>query len=80
MIFSFDHLDFYRFDPNGKFYLLRNLQDDTKDTIPPCTVLDPIIAILRVAETIAVGLSFARALGWKSECLSEEFLNHMNHM
>jgi hypothetical protein len=62
-----EHLDFYLFDPNGKFYLLRNLQDDSSENIPAGTVLDPIIAILRVAETIAVGLSFARALGWKPE-------------
>jgi len=62
-----EHLDFYLFDPNGKFYLLRNLQDDCSEKIPAGTVLDPIIAVLRVAETIAVGLSFARALGWKPE-------------
>jgi hypothetical protein len=67
LIFSSEFLDFYRFDPNGKFYLLRNFQDDTKEEIPPRTVLDPIIVILRVAETIAVGLSFAGALGWKPQ-------------
>jgi hypothetical protein len=58
-----DHLDFELFDPNGRFYLLRNLQDDFSGPAPG-TVLDPILAIIRVAETIAVGLSFARALGW----------------
>ena len=58
-----DHLDFELFDPNGRFYLLRNLQDDFSGPAPG-TVLDPILVILRVAETIAVGLSFVRALGW----------------
>jgi hypothetical protein len=62
-----DHLDFYHFDPNGKFYLLRNLEDDSNDRVPAGSMLEPIIVILRVAETIAVGLSFARALGWKPE-------------
>jgi hypothetical protein len=61
-----DHLDFQLFDPNGRFYLLRNLQDDGGGRAPG-SVLDPIIAILRVAETIAVGLAFARALGWGAE-------------
>jgi hypothetical protein len=61
-----DHLDFQLFDPNGRFYLLRNLQDDGGGRAPG-SVLDPIIAIVRVAEVIAVGLAFARALGWKSQ-------------
>ncbi|KJC60485.1 hypothetical protein UP10_12795 [Bradyrhizobium sp. LTSPM299] len=61
-----DHLDFQLFDPNGRFYLLGNLQDDGGGRAPG-SVLDPIIAILRVAETIAVGLAFARALGWEPE-------------
>jgi hypothetical protein len=61
-----DHLDFQLFDPNGRFYLLRNLQDDGGGRAPG-SVLDPIIAILRVAEAIAVGLAFARALGWEAE-------------
>jgi len=58
-----DHLDFEVFNPNGRFYLLRNLHDDFSGRAPG-TVLDPILVILRVSETIAVGLSFARALGW----------------
>ncbi len=62
-----DHLDFYHLNPNGKFYLLRNLEDDSTERVPAGTMLEPILVILRVAETIAVGLSFARALGWKPE-------------
>jgi hypothetical protein len=61
------HLDFYRFDPNGKFYLHRNLQDDTSDRVAPGTALDPILVIIRIAEAVAVGLTFAKALEWKPE-------------
>jgi hypothetical protein len=61
------HLDFERFDPAGKFYLRRNHPDDVSDKIKPHTALEPVIVILRVAEAIAVGLSFAKALGWPSE-------------
>jgi hypothetical protein len=60
-------IDFLRFDPKGEFYLWRNLQDDVSDRISPLSVLDPIIAVLRVAEAIAVGLSLAKALGWDPE-------------
>lgn len=61
------HLDFYRFDPNGKFYLHRNLQDDSTDKIRPNTALDPILVMIRIAEAVAVGLSFAKALNWTPE-------------
>jgi hypothetical protein len=63
----FRSLDFHLLDPNGRFYLLRSLQDDNADKIPPGKYLEPISAILHVAETIVVGLSFARALGWSPE-------------
>lgn len=62
------HFDFSRIDPQGKFYLRRVLQDDGVPTkVPPGTALDPIIVVLRVAEAIAVGISFAKALGWPPE-------------
>jgi hypothetical protein len=61
------HLDFYRFDPNGKFYLHRNLQDDTSDKVQHGTLLDPTLVIIRIAEAVAVGLAFARALNWQAE-------------
>ena len=62
------HIDFLRFVPSGEFYLWRNLQDDgAPDRIDPGTALDPIIAILRVAEAIAVGQAFANALGCNRE-------------
>lgn len=61
------HLDFYRFDPHGKFYLHRNLQDDTTDRVPPGSALDPILVMIRITEAVAVGLAFAKALDWKPE-------------
>jgi hypothetical protein len=57
------HLDFMRLDPSGKFYLHRALQDDqVPDRVEPRTSLDPILVIIRVAEALAVGLAFVRAL------------------
>ena len=61
------HLDFMRLDPKGEFYLRRNLQDDVSHNVPPRTTLEPVIATLRVAEAMAVGLAFAKALGWDPE-------------
>lgn len=61
---AFNALDFQLLNPNGRFYFLRALQDDFADEAVPEKYLDPINTILRVAETIAVGISFARGLGW----------------
>ena len=47
--------------------LWRNLPDDVSDHVKPGKALDPIVVILRVAEAIAVGLAFAKALGWETE-------------
>ncbi|APX84412.1 hypothetical protein BV511_06565 [Methylorubrum extorquens] len=60
---SFPHFDFYRIDAKGEFFLHRVLQDDVSEKVPAGAFLDPIIVILRVAEIIAVGIAFARALG-----------------
>jgi hypothetical protein len=63
-----NHLDFYRLDPRGRFYLRRVLQDDAVPArVAPGTALDPFLVVLRVAEAIAVGISFAKALGWTPE-------------
>jgi hypothetical protein len=62
-----NHVDFFRWVPSGEFYLERIFQDDLVDKIQPKTLLDPILVILRTAEVIAVGLTFARALGWEPE-------------
>ena len=61
------HIDFSRIDPRGEFYLRRNLQDDVSDRVKAGQFLDPIIVILRVAEAIAVGVAFAKALEWETE-------------
>jgi hypothetical protein len=62
------HLDFHRFDPKGEFYLRRALQDDAVPSkVDPGTTLDPILVVLRVAETIVVGIALAMSLGWSIE-------------
>jgi hypothetical protein len=62
-----NHVDFMRMDPRGKFLLIRVLQDDLSTKVEPLTVLDPILVVLRVAEVIAVGLAFVKALDWNLE-------------
>lgn len=59
----FSHLDFQTMDAQGSFYLWRLLDDDQTDKVEPLTQLDPLLAIYRVAEILAVGLAFAKALG-----------------
>jgi hypothetical protein len=62
------HLDFYRLDPKGNFFLRRVLQDDTVPSkVKPGTALDPFLAAIRIAEAIAVGIAFAKALDWNPE-------------
>lgn len=70
------HLDFWRLDPKGRFYLRRGLQDDFSDSPQapePRTELDFVLAILRTAEAIAVGLAFAKAMGGDSESVILSF-------
>jgi hypothetical protein len=59
------HIDFMRFYPPGKFYLRQTLPDDLSNQVTPGSVMDPIIVVLRVAESMVVGISFAKALGWE---------------
>lgn len=58
-------LDFWRAEPAGRFYHLRNLQDDAheKDDIPPRKYFDFALHAGRVAEVVSIGSHFARALG-----------------
>jgi hypothetical protein len=56
------HLDFWRIEPAGHFYLRRALQDDLTDKVAPGTALEPILVLIRVAEAIAVGLAMVRTL------------------
>lgn len=62
-----NHLDFWRAEPAGRFYLYRGLEDDFEEGpgYPEAmTALDPGLAIWRTAEAIAVPLAFARAMGF----------------
>ena len=65
-----DHVDFMRLDPKGRFYLRRALQDDISG-IPrapkPLSVLDFGLPVIRTAEAIAVGITFAKAMGCNPE-------------
>lgn len=58
-------VEFMSFDPNGKFYCQRVMQDDLSDKIEPKAFMDVELMIYRVTEVIAVGLSIARKLGWE---------------
>lgn len=72
----FQHLEFMRKDPTGLFYLWRALEDDisaSQKAPAPETTLDFALAILRVAEAIAVGRAFALALGCEPEKTALEF-------
>lgn len=63
-----DHIDYWRMHPQGHFYLRRALADDLSKNAPaPLSALDFGIKILRVAEAIAVGVSFARAMGCRED-------------
>lgn len=63
-------IDFMRFDPQGKFYQRSALPEDMFNSsrgITPNTVLDCILPIIRTSEAIAVGISFAKAMGANPE-------------
>jgi hypothetical protein len=65
-----DHVDFIRFDPNGRFYLRRALQDDisgSERAPEPMKALDFVLPVIRSTEAIAVGMSFAKAMGCDQE-------------
>ncbi|MDQ7797865.1 MAG: ATP-binding protein [Candidatus Edwardsbacteria bacterium] len=59
------HVDFMIYDPLGRFYLRRALQDDLREgrnAPEPFKELDFGLAILRTAEAMAVGMAFAKAM------------------
>jgi len=67
---SWLNYDFIRLDPKGKFFLRRVLEDDMKIRNPspqPLTELDSVLPIIRTAEAIAVGITFAKAMGCSPE-------------
>jgi hypothetical protein len=58
------------FSPKGEFYFARVLEDDTqKKKVGPEApkTVEPVIQLLRVAETLAVGKAFASVLGHPPE-------------
>jgi hypothetical protein len=65
-----DHIDFWRAESIGRFYLYRALQDDLAigpRNPEPMTTLDFGLVILRTAEAIAVPMAFARAMALTPE-------------
>jgi hypothetical protein len=56
------HVELQRIVPSGEFYLGRVMQDDLNAPVEARAVLDPILVVIRVAEVMAVGLAFAKAL------------------
>ena len=67
---QYNHLDFWRADPAGRFYAYRGFEDDVSEGpgYPEAmTTLDFGMAIWRVAEAIAVPMAFARAMGFSPE-------------
>lgn len=73
---------FQRFEPAGRFYLRRSFQDDIgSDKRPePLTLLDFGLPIIRVAETIAVGMAFARTMGCDVEMTTLSFIFGWNRL
>jgi len=66
--FFYNHIDFWRIEPRGRFYQRRALEDDViasrgNRTLPPLKSLDFLLVIGRVAEAIAVGVQFIKGLG-----------------
>jgi hypothetical protein len=66
--FEVPHLEFWRMDPKGIFYLLRALEDDLPNPGPgprpkPGAELDFGLQVTRVAEIISVALSFGKSMG-----------------
>jgi len=63
-------IDFMRFDPKGRFYLRRALQEDVvggPQAPAPMTALDFDLPIICTAEAIAAGIAFAKAMGCDAE-------------
>lgn len=61
----YNHLDFWRVEPDGRFYAYRAFEDDItegKGYPETMTTLDLRLVVWRVAEAIAVPMAFARAM------------------
>lgn len=65
-----NHIDFQRFDPQGHFYLRRALIDDISNiqrAPTAMTALDFSLQVIDVAEALAVGIAFAKAMSTDPE-------------
>jgi len=65
-----DSIDFVRFDPKGRFFLLRAYQEDMKasqKSLEPFKYFDFVLPVIRSAEAIGVGLAFAKAMKCEPE-------------
>lgn len=63
-------IDFMRLSPEGRFYLRRAFEDDIQkspDAPAPMTCLDFTLPSRRVAESVSVGIAFAKAMGCDPE-------------
>jgi hypothetical protein len=61
-------MDFWRIEPNGRFYAARTYEDDTSKTLldngaKPGTIFDFVLLIIRTAELIATVKAFVDGLG-----------------
>jgi len=73
---GWDHMEFMRFEPGGKFYHLRALEDDlgaSQRAPSPGTALEFALTVLRPAEAIAVAMAFAHSLGCDVETTTLNF-------
>jgi hypothetical protein len=68
------YADFAVFDPQGCFFLRKAFMDDLRPEAPRSRgkTVEPVIAILRLAEAVAVGIEFAKAMQYS---LTESVLN-----
>lgn len=63
-------IDFMRLSPEGRFYLRQAFEDDIQkspDAPAPMTCLDFTLPLRRVAESVSVGIAFAKAMGCDPE-------------
>lgn len=71
------HLDFWRIESSGLFYLRRGLADDLSPSMrapEPGTTLEIVLTTAAVAEAIAVAIEFAKSMGCAPERTSLSFL------
>ena len=55
-------IDFWRIEPNGRFYTKRSLQDDTSKNVEPLQFLDPVLHLRRITEVMAIGIMFCQRM------------------